>query len=183
MFQETLTPREHEVLESLARGLSNREIAERLGVSEHTAKFHVASILAKLGAANRADAVGRALRKRAGQSVTDRADGCGVRRNRWRTAGRLLARRSCTRSRSSVRRRGSRRGEPAAGRGFAPTAPGRGRPGARRRLGIRLRSRRSRAHKQPCRPARRAHRRDHSPTAASAKPIWSVTIPRQTWRY
>ena len=62
VFQETLTPREHEVLESMARGLSNKEIAERLGMSEHTAKYHVASILAKLGAANRADAVGRALR-------------------------------------------------------------------------------------------------------------------------
>jgi DNA-binding NarL/FixJ family response regulator len=60
---ETLTPREREVLELLGRGLSNREIAARLSISEHTAKFHVASVLAKLGAANRADAVRRGLRR------------------------------------------------------------------------------------------------------------------------
>lgn len=60
---ETLTPREREVLELLASGLSNRAVAARLGISEHTAKFHVASVLAKLGAANRADAVRRALRR------------------------------------------------------------------------------------------------------------------------
>jgi DNA-binding NarL/FixJ family response regulator len=60
---ETLTPREREVLELLGRGLSNRQIAARLSISEHTAKFHVASVLAKLGAANRADAVRRGLRR------------------------------------------------------------------------------------------------------------------------
>lgn len=54
---EDLTPREHEVLNLLADGLSNREVSERLFVTERTAKFHVSSILAKLGAANRTEAV------------------------------------------------------------------------------------------------------------------------------
>jgi len=60
--QDPLTPREREVLALLADGLSNKEIAARLAVAERTAKFHVESILAKLGAANRADAVMRAAR-------------------------------------------------------------------------------------------------------------------------
>jgi DNA-binding NarL/FixJ family response regulator len=46
----------------LAEGLSNRSIARRLGVTEHTAKFHVNAILGKLRARSRADAVARALR-------------------------------------------------------------------------------------------------------------------------
>lgn len=54
---EDLTPREHEVLNLLADGLSNREVSERLFVTERTVKFHVSSILAKLGAANRTEAV------------------------------------------------------------------------------------------------------------------------------
>ena len=61
--EEKLTARELEVLELLALGLSNREIATRLAISEHTAKFHVASILGKLGASNRADAVRRGFRR------------------------------------------------------------------------------------------------------------------------
>jgi DNA-binding NarL/FixJ family response regulator len=56
---ETLTPRELEVLELLASGLSNKEIAERLGVSFHTVKFHVNSILGKLGASSRTEVVAR----------------------------------------------------------------------------------------------------------------------------
>ena len=60
---EPLTPREREVLELLAHGLSNRQIAERLGISEHTAKFHVASISGKLGAASRTEAVSRGVRR------------------------------------------------------------------------------------------------------------------------
>ncbi|MBI5067176.1 MAG: response regulator transcription factor [Deltaproteobacteria bacterium] len=59
---EPLTPREREVLALLGDGLSNKEIAARLAVAERTAKFHVESILAKLGAANRAEAVMRAAR-------------------------------------------------------------------------------------------------------------------------
>ena len=62
-FDEPLTPREVQVLELLAEGLPNKAIAERLGISDQTAKFHVASISGKLGAANRTDAVRRAVRR------------------------------------------------------------------------------------------------------------------------
>jgi len=60
---EPLTPREIEVLELLAEGLPNKAIADRLGISDQTVKFHVASISGKLGAANRTDAVRRAVRR------------------------------------------------------------------------------------------------------------------------
>src|SRR5437867_2453042 len=60
---EPLTPREIEVLELLAEGLPNKAIAERLHISDQTVKFHVASISGKLGAANRTDAVRRAVRR------------------------------------------------------------------------------------------------------------------------
>jgi DNA-binding NarL/FixJ family response regulator len=53
----SLTEREREVLDMLAEGLSNKRIAQRLRISEHTVKFHVGSILGKLGAATRAEAV------------------------------------------------------------------------------------------------------------------------------
>ncbi len=59
---ETLTPRELEVLELLASGLSNKEIADRLGVSFHTVKFHVNAILGKLGASSRTEVVALAAR-------------------------------------------------------------------------------------------------------------------------
>ncbi len=59
---EPLTSREIEVLGELARGIANKTIAVRLGISEHTVKFHVASILAKLGAASRTEAVTRGAR-------------------------------------------------------------------------------------------------------------------------
>lgn len=59
---EQLTPREIEVLRLLAEGLGNKEISSRLGVSEHTAKFHISSILAKLGAASRTEAVTLGIR-------------------------------------------------------------------------------------------------------------------------
>jgi DNA-binding NarL/FixJ family response regulator len=55
-----LTPREHEVLAAMADGASNKVIARRLGISIHTAKFHVAAILAKLDADSRTEAVARA---------------------------------------------------------------------------------------------------------------------------
>jgi DNA-binding NarL/FixJ family response regulator len=53
----SLTPREREVLEALARGLGNKQIAAELGVSERTVKFHVSSLFVKLGAGNRTEAV------------------------------------------------------------------------------------------------------------------------------
>ena len=59
---EPLTPRETQVLEMLAEGLSNKEIAARLGISDHTAKFHVNSILTKLNAGTRTEAVMRGIR-------------------------------------------------------------------------------------------------------------------------
>jgi len=62
-FEEPLTPREVEVLELLAEGLPNKAIAARLGISDQTVKFHVAAICGKLGAANRTDAVRRAIRR------------------------------------------------------------------------------------------------------------------------
>ena len=59
---EQLTPRESEVLRLLADGLGNKEIAVKLSISEHTIKFHIHSILGKLGAASRTEAVTRGLR-------------------------------------------------------------------------------------------------------------------------
>lgn len=54
---ETLTPREREVLALIAQGLPNKEIAERLVITERTVKFHASAILGKLGATNRTEAV------------------------------------------------------------------------------------------------------------------------------
>ncbi|MFO7540663.1 MAG: response regulator transcription factor [Chloroflexota bacterium] len=59
---EPLTPREHEVLQLLAEGLTNKAIAHQLAVSEHTVKFHVTAILSKLNAQSRTEAVVRATR-------------------------------------------------------------------------------------------------------------------------
>ena len=60
---EPLTSREIQVLTLLAEGLPNKAIANRLGISDQTVKFHVASVSGKLGAANRTDAVRRAVRR------------------------------------------------------------------------------------------------------------------------
>jgi two-component system, NarL family, response regulator YdfI len=60
---EPLSDRELEVLDLLAEGLSNKLIAHRLGISEHTVKTHVASIFAKLGASSRTEAVSQAIRR------------------------------------------------------------------------------------------------------------------------
>jgi len=59
---EALTPREREVLDLLADGVGNREIAQTLGISEHTVKFHLGAIFGKLGASTRTEAVRRGLR-------------------------------------------------------------------------------------------------------------------------
>jgi DNA-binding CsgD family transcriptional regulator len=59
---EALTEREHDVLALAADGRSNREIATALAISEHTVKFHLASIFGKLGASTRTEAVHRGLR-------------------------------------------------------------------------------------------------------------------------
>ena len=59
---ESLTAREHGVLALVADGLPNREIAGALGISEHTVKFHLASIFGKLAVSTRTEAVQRGLR-------------------------------------------------------------------------------------------------------------------------
>ena len=59
---EQLTQREQDVLARVADGLPNRDIAGALAISEHTVKFHLASIFGKLGAATRTEAVQRGLR-------------------------------------------------------------------------------------------------------------------------
>lgn len=63
MFVEALTHRESQVLRMMADGLGNKEIAAQLGISEHTAKFHVAQILAKLGVNTRTEAVALGIRR------------------------------------------------------------------------------------------------------------------------
>jgi DNA-binding NarL/FixJ family response regulator len=60
---EALTPREIEVLRMIAEGVGNKTIAHRLGISEHTVKFHVSSIFAKLGATSRTEAVTLGIRR------------------------------------------------------------------------------------------------------------------------
>jgi DNA-binding NarL/FixJ family response regulator len=62
-LDEPLTPREREVLDLLAEGLSNKLIARRLQISEHTVKFHVSSIYAKLSASSRTEAVSQGARR------------------------------------------------------------------------------------------------------------------------
>ena len=62
-FAEEITSREAEVLRMLAEGLVNKDIASRLGISEHTVKFHISSILEKLGASTRTEAVTLGIRR------------------------------------------------------------------------------------------------------------------------
>jgi DNA-binding NarL/FixJ family response regulator len=59
---ESLTPRESEVLQLLSQGLANKSIAQRLGISDHTVKFHVNAILGKLGVQSRGEAIVQAVR-------------------------------------------------------------------------------------------------------------------------
>ncbi len=60
---EPLTTREDEVLQLVGQGLSNKQIARQLHISEHTVKFHVSAVYSKLGAVSRADAVSRGARR------------------------------------------------------------------------------------------------------------------------
>jgi len=59
-----LTPRETEVLRDVADGLTNKEIAAHLAISQHTVKFHLESLMRKLGASSRAEAVSKSMRLR-----------------------------------------------------------------------------------------------------------------------
>jgi DNA-binding NarL/FixJ family response regulator len=61
-FAEELTTREQQVLTLIAEGLANKEISSRLGISTHTVKFHISSILGKLNAASRTEAVSIGVR-------------------------------------------------------------------------------------------------------------------------
>ncbi len=60
---QTLTPREVEVIRMLAEGMGNKTIASRLGISEHTVKFHIGSIFSKLGVSSRTEAVTLGVRQ------------------------------------------------------------------------------------------------------------------------
>ncbi len=62
-LSEEITSRETDVLKMLAEGLVNKDIAARLGISEHTVKFHISSILDKLGASTRTEAVTLGIRR------------------------------------------------------------------------------------------------------------------------
>jgi NarL family two-component system response regulator YdfI len=62
-LSEEITSRETDVLRMLAEGLVNKDIATRLGISEHTVKFHISSILDKLGASTRTEAVALGIRR------------------------------------------------------------------------------------------------------------------------
>jgi DNA-binding NarL/FixJ family response regulator len=62
-LSEEITARETDVLRMLAEGRVNKDIAARLGISEHTVKFHISSILAKLGASTRTEAVTVGIRR------------------------------------------------------------------------------------------------------------------------
>jgi DNA-binding NarL/FixJ family response regulator len=62
-FEGTLTPREAEILNMIGEGLGNKEIAWRLSISEHTVKFHVSSIFAKLHVSSRTEAVTSGIRR------------------------------------------------------------------------------------------------------------------------
>lgn len=62
-LSDEITSREIDVLRMLAHGLVNKDIAARLGISEHTVKFHISSILDKLGASTRTEAVTLGIRR------------------------------------------------------------------------------------------------------------------------
>ncbi|HEY1890833.1 MAG TPA: response regulator transcription factor [Steroidobacteraceae bacterium] len=64
-----LTPRETQILDAIADGLTNKAIARRLGISLHTVKFHVESVFRKLGASTRTEAVARASERRREETI------------------------------------------------------------------------------------------------------------------
>jgi two-component system, NarL family, nitrate/nitrite response regulator NarL len=64
-----LTPREAQVLDAIADGLTNKAIARRLGISLHTVKFHVEAVFRKLEASTRAEAVARAAERRRAETI------------------------------------------------------------------------------------------------------------------
>jgi DNA-binding CsgD family transcriptional regulator len=67
--QGILTPRELDVIDAISAGLSNKAIARELGISLHTVKFHIESLLRKLGARTRAEAVAKAMERRQKETV------------------------------------------------------------------------------------------------------------------
>ena len=64
-----LTPREAQILDAIADGLTNKAIARRLGISLHTVKFHVESVFRKLGASTRTEAVAKAAERRREETI------------------------------------------------------------------------------------------------------------------
>lgn len=64
-----LTPREAQILDAIADGLTNKAIGRRLGISLHTVKFHVESVFRKLGASTRTEAVARATERRREETI------------------------------------------------------------------------------------------------------------------
>ena len=64
-----LTPREAQILDAIADGLTNKAIARRLGISLHTVKFHVESVFRKLGASTRTEAVAKAAERRRAETI------------------------------------------------------------------------------------------------------------------
>jgi DNA-binding CsgD family transcriptional regulator len=64
-----LTPREAQILDAIADGLTNKAIARRLGISLHTVKFHVESVFRKLGASTRTEAVAKASERRRAETI------------------------------------------------------------------------------------------------------------------
>jgi DNA-binding NarL/FixJ family response regulator len=64
-----LTPREAQILDAIADGLTNKAIARRLGISLHTVKFHVESVFRKLGASTRTEAVAKATERRREETI------------------------------------------------------------------------------------------------------------------
>lgn len=67
--QSTLTPRELDVIDAIGAGLSNKAIARELDISLHTVKFHIESLLRKLGAHTRAEAVAKAMERRRKETI------------------------------------------------------------------------------------------------------------------